>query len=966
MKRILSLFLICCMSIQLVAFAEESADTTSEISIECSENTVYNTEDISESNCGTLSSVSKLVVSGEYDYYTVHSSSNDAKVYSTYEMQFKSVDSSSKLNTDAFIHTAEPGLYTVNVVVYKDNKVACSKNIDLECKFEDSRDVVAPERIKIGNSEFTEYTKNVYEYSVDTVSVDKNTTVTVENTSGDSSEVIKDGNKVYIVTFNRDKSKYSIHSIDFKYDYVGSLDVTVPDSAITNELVSYSCTYNGVDVTDIVNVGIDSDKGFKESKGKIHLIKGGLTTVKFSLGTATVEKTINVTGDDIIDEPQHKINIENLENLVVGDIINVKYTSNVFLNDNRFELKSSNENAVKVLGKSFVVVGTAEDVEISAEHSIKGRLGRYIGTPIMYKDTVKELMPELENINILTGKTKGIDCKIDGVYNKKVSFEIVSGNSVELYGNTVLGVKKGSSDIKVSSGNAERVIRVNVMSEDTIVPTKISIENTSSNFVKNKESVFKVTIEPDGATVDKSDIAVKSSKKAKIRHIEGLNYGITPEEEGEHTITVAISKYSLESNVLVSAASDGTVENPDIPGTKVDVEKIVLEDTYISLEVGDTKTIKVKNITPASATNKEVRYESMNTRYATIDKNGRVTGERAGTVKINVYSVSNPEVYATCTINVYDEDDRDDRDDKYRYPVDKVVIYREDNGKEVAIRNGKTDVMVSTEQQFVARIYPYNATNQEVRWYTSNSNIAEVDEDGMLTAYRVGEVELRVVTRDGNHRDSIKVEITEWMLKPTSIKIVNIDNSEVNTEVKTGDKLALKVNFEPLLTTERDVIWTITEGFHLFTLSKTGDVEFKEVGKATIKVYTKDYSTYTTLTFNITYSDDYWKDIGSTKNMSPRKAIEVKFSEALSISNIQNGNIFVATTRDGNTKAENVIMELVDGNRVLRVSSLSGEWEPEKTYYLLIKGASKSESGIQLIKNCRYTFETRKGRQSAK
>ena len=962
MRRILSIILVLSLLVCTPVFAEDDDD---KLSVQISGDTVYSYDNITIDNVDTMESVAVVSVTKDCEYYTVASSDEHTKIY-TANGELVEVDEESRLTADKiYVHTLEPGKVSLYFTAYNAGKAVEGENIDFECKVVDDRESVELQDITVGGMTLPDFDKSKHSYVVDITNMKQDTTVKYTEKQGDSVETIVDGNTTYLVVFNKDKTKSTVYDITFTYSVVDSLDIEIADTVEVGMPLAYQCNYNNSSITDIVNVEIDPTKGFVVKPGEITCVDSGSVTINFVIGALNISKTIEVTGEKIIDVPQHELTIENINKMYSGEVYNLKYSSSVFPIDTRIKAESSNDNVITLLGSKIVALNSGTS-EIKVTHPILGEIFKKEITVDESKNSCYEIMPDIENINIKVGETKKIDFKLMDVYIRNAEISIQSGDSISLFGNTILGLKRGKSTVKIVSGNAERVIDVNVVTQDTVVPTEVSIENKSTDFVVNKDSVFEVIVKPDGATLDKTDIVIKSDKKISLAHKDGLTYTITPLEAGNHTITVSVSKYSIEKSILIEAKESGEVVNPDVPGTKVDVEKIVLEDTHVSLEVGDTKTIKVKNITPASATNKEVRYESMNTRYATVDNNGRVTGERAGTAKINVYSVSNPEVYATCTINVYDEDDRDDRDDKYRYPVDKVVIYREDNGKEVAIRNGKTDVMVSTEQQFVARIYPYNATNQEVRWYTSNSNIAEVDEDGMLTAYRVGEVELRVVTRDGNHRDSIKVEITEWMLKPTSIKIVNVDNSEVNTEVKTGDKLALKVNFEPLLTTERDVIWTITEGFNLFTLSKTGDVEFKEVGKATIKVYTKDYSTYTTLTFNITYSDDYWKDIGSTKNMSPRKAIEVKFSEALSISNIQNGNIFVATTRDGNTKAENVIMELVDGNRVLRVSSLSGEWEPEKTYYLLIKGASKSESGIQLIKNCRYTFETRKSRQSAK
>ena len=963
MKRILSLVIVACLLVSTIVLAN---DIESNFKVNIKGSTVYSSEDIKLENINSLSSVAKAVIDTVYSSYSVHTYDEHTKIYVA-EGALKEVGINDRITAkEIFIHTKEPGKISLHFTAYNNNNLAVDGyDVELECIAGDDRRNVELESITVGGKEIDDFNKGIYKYTVEIADVSVDTTVGYKSHPDDTVETISKGSKTYLVVFNKDKTNRAIYEIDFIYSNIDDINVEIAETAESGNILKYKCTSNNVDITSITDVKLDETKAFLENTGEIHLVDSGSLNVEFTAGNAKVTKAVNVTGDKVYDSPQYSLTIGDLTKAYTGEVYTVKYSSDVFKNDTRISVTSTNNNVIRVIGnKLFVLSAGTTYIEVS--HPLLGRLFNREIDVMRNKDSSYDLLPEIDSINMKVNECKEVDFKLKDKYMRNVKIEVATGSSVKVLGGRLLGLKLGKSTIKITSGKAEKVVDVNVVAPDVIIPTDIDIKNLSSEFVKDKESIFEVTTVPDGATLAVSDIAVTSDKKVKVVHKDGLQYYITPLESGNHTIKVSASKYSMEKSILVEAKDSGEVVHPDIPGVNIGVEKIVLEDTYISLEVGDTKTIKVKNITPASATNKKVRYESTNKYYATVDANGVVSGERAGTVRINVYSVSNPEVYATCTVNVYDEDSGYGNSGDYKYPVDKVVIYREDNGKEVAIRNDRTEVMVNTEQQFVARIYPYNATNQEVRWYTSDANIAEVDEDGVLTAYRVGEVELRVVTRDGNHRDSIKVEITKWMLKPTSLKIVNVDNSEVKTDVKTGDKISLKVEFEPLLTTERDVIWTVTEGYNLFTLSKTGDVEFKEVGKATIKVYTKDYSNYATLTFNITYSEDYWKDIGSVKNMSPRKAIEVRFSEALSINNIQNGTIFVATTKDGNTKAENVVMELVDNNKVLRVSNLNGEWDPEKTYYLLISGKSKSARGIDLIKNCRYTFETRKGRQSAK
>ncbi|WP_338449600.1 DUF3048 domain-containing protein [Niallia oryzisoli] len=54
---------------------------------------------------------------------------------------------------------------------------------------------------------------------------------------------------------------------------------------------------------------------------------------------------------------------------------------------------------------------------------------------------------------------------------------------------------------------------------------------------------------------------------------------------------------------------------------------------------------------------------------------------------------------------------------------------------------------------------PYNATNRNVSWTSSNKAVATINEDGLVTAVSEGESIITVTTDDGGYKDSIKVKV---------------------------------------------------------------------------------------------------------------------------------------------------------------------------------------------------------------
>jgi len=80
-------------------------------------------------------------------------------------------------------------------------------------------------------------------------------------------------------------------------------------------------------------------------------------------------------------------------------------------------------------------------------------------------------------------------------------------------------------------------------------------------------------------------------------------------------------------------------------------------------------------------------------------------------------------------------------------------------------------VRQSTETLF-ATIEPSNASNKNVSWKTSNSTIATVSDEGVVTGISGGKATITVETEDGKHIASCEVTVTG-----SEIKLIKIDNT---------------------------------------------------------------------------------------------------------------------------------------------------------------------------------------------
>ncbi len=235
----------------------------------------------------------------------------------------------------------------------------------------------------------------------------------------------------------------------------------------------------------------------------------------------------------------------------------------------------------------------------------------------------------------------------------------------------------------------------------------------------------------------------------------------------------------------VITASVGTVKaycSVTVSDNSVKVESVTLDKSDAGIIIGETLKLSA-NVLPSDATNKNIKWSSSNSKVASVSADGTVTGISEGETKIYATSVSNASCYGVCNITVA----------KQKIAVSGIEISGNIfGGYEVNI--GKTLTLSPV-------IKPSDATNKDVRWTSSDSNVATVI-NGKVTGVSEGSVTITATTVDGGYTTSVIVKVTKPTVYVTGIAL---NTEQMTVKVKETKKLTAAVT--PLDATDKGVIF---------------------------------------------------------------------------------------------------------------------------------------------------------------
>jgi uncharacterized protein YjdB len=238
--------------------------------------------------------------------------------------------------------------------------------------------------------------------------------------------------------------------------------------------------------------------------------------------------------------------------------------------------------------------------------------------------------------------------------------------------------------------------------------------------------------------------------------------------------------------------------------------------TPSSSELGTGRALQLaQEILPVDATDKTLIFSSNNEAVAQVEENGLVTALAPGAATITAESINtvSGSVKGEAVINVFQS-------------VESVALTPESS--EIKINDNPDENAV----QLAASILPTNAADKSVSYYSSNEFVAQVSENGLVSAgANPGTATITVVTNDGNFTDEAVVKVVQPV---TGVHfIVN------QAQVKLGGLYRLLTTVSPVLASDKSVTY-FSNNEAVAQVDARGFVKGVSAGVADITVRTVD------------------------------------------------------------------------------------------------------------------------------
>ena len=620
-----------------------------------------------------------------------------------------------------------------------------------------------------------------------------------------------------------------------------------------------------------------------DSTGLVTAVKKGTTQINATMvnkelfgtdemHTATI--TINVIDSFAVSESQHIMNVG--DSFDISAIVTDQSATVTWVSSDesvaKVAVSKDNKFGATITGVSK---GTAT---ITATQIIDG-VAKYATCEVSVKEPVVNVEISPAQIEILRGSKYPLVIEFTPFRPDNMNVMWVSSdNSIVTVDDkgVITGVKGGQAAVSVISEDGIKVASCTVTVREPVTSIQLDVHRVTTSLLTGTYQLT-YTIEPKGEGVNRDVTWTSSAPDIATVSENGLVTFLKP---GKATIVVKTIDGGISGNLIDTC--EFYINNP--------VTSVDLDYTDITLKMGEEFRLTAL-VLPEDASDKTVLWSSSDTNVATVNENGMVTAVNSGSATILCKSADSGET-SMCNVTVYqpvtgvtisNESMTVRKGQEFwlnatcqpENAMNKLIIWSssdtsiatvDKNGKVTAVEPGDcvitatsqdsgvtarcsltvtqpiTGISLNTNAKtilagekfvIIPTIEPLDADNKNVTYTSSDTSVATVDSDGIVTGVRGGKTVIIVKTEERGLIASCLVTVQEFV---SSVNITQ-DSAQMNL----GAVLQLQAEVLNETATNRKLTWSSTNN-GILQVDSTGKVTAVGMGTATIYAYATDGS----------------------------------------------------------------------------------------------------------------------------
>ncbi len=263
-----------------------------------------------------------------------------------------------------------------------------------------------------------------------------------------------------------------------------------------------------------------------------------------------------------------------------------------------------------------------------------------------------------------------------------------------------------------------------------------------------------------------------------------------------------------------------------------DYAYLAIADSNVYMAKGEERYLNITKFFDEGK--KQLTFRSDNDQILQIDETGKLHARGTGTANVTV-GVKGSRYKEEIAINVSETG----------VPLEKIDF-------------DKKDVTIKSDNSYQANVnvYPYNSTNQNIKYQSSDETIATVDQQGNIQPVNPGKVTISAVSDNEDAVDDVSEDLISDMEvvvvdeeKAINVKSIDIEQKEMILSV--GDIEGLTYNILPMDATNQNVTW-ISSNKNVVSVNSYGQITGVSVGTAEITVVTNDGHKRATIKVHVT------------------------------------------------------------------------------------------------------------------